>query len=57
MIQEFECPECGEYFDVDTDKRDGTATCLDCQETFMIDVDAEFRDGSWHLLTKLVKMP
>ncbi len=50
-MNEIECPECGEWLEVGENAIQ--VTCLDCQRTWNIDRDGEFRDGSWRDLTKL----
>lgn len=54
MSQSFFCPTTG--CDEELELRDFAIaiTCPECQETFDVDTDAEFVNGSWRDLTKLV---
>jgi hypothetical protein len=50
-LPEYECPKCGEWFKVGTIEDE-----LDCSCGAHLHVsrDGEFRDGTWHDLTRLV---
>lgn len=50
----YECPECGEWLEI----KEGVQTldCTCCGEPLEFDADAEFRDGMWHDLSKLVSL-
>src|ERR1700726_2083696 len=50
--RELECPNCGEWIGV-TGKHE-YFDCLWCNEPLLLNIDADFRDGVWHDLTKLV---
>jgi predicted RNA-binding Zn-ribbon protein involved in translation (DUF1610 family) len=54
LYPSYECPVCGEWIEITPNKEKGTFNCPECYERLRLDVDAEFRDGSWHDLSKLV---
>ena len=50
---EYECPNWGEWIELGDFQHQGD--CPECQESFIVDADSEFIDGSWHDRTKLIK--
>jgi hypothetical protein len=48
------CPVCDEWIEIVPGKEKGAFNCPWCHELLRLDVDAEFTDGSWHDLSKLV---
>lgn len=50
-----ECPWCEYPIEIDEHLHYGVIHCPECQEPSVLDVDAEFCDGSWHDLSKLIK--
>ena len=49
----YESPCCG--IEVEIDREDKSVFCPGCHKLLDVDVDAEFVNGSWHDLTKLVE--
>lgn len=49
---ELECPKCGEWIEIPDFAV--SVTCLDCQESWIVDHDAEFVDGMWRDRTQLI---
>jgi transcription initiation factor IIE alpha subunit len=54
MYPSYECPQCNDWIEIGPGKEKGTFNCPSCGEVLRLDADAEFRDGSWHDLSKLV---
>ncbi len=51
-MEDHECPSCGETLEVG--EFDSKVTCLECQNSWIVDRDAEFDNGSWRDLSKLI---
>ncbi len=52
---EYECPVCGEWIETPEHYQgDYKVRCPSCGEKLVLSVDAEFENGSWHDLSKLV---
>ncbi len=53
MNPEYECPVCGDYIAI-LPTTPENFDCPWCKEPLFISSDAEFEDGIWHDLTRLV---
>jgi hypothetical protein len=55
MNPKYEAPCCGEWIEIlpTTDK--DNMICPWCRKRLRLEIDAEFIDGHWHDLSKLVK--
>ena len=51
-MKEYECPVCGEWNDIDEFQIQ--CECLNCQNSLIVNRDAEFVDGAWRDRTKLL---
>jgi hypothetical protein len=51
---EIECPKCREWLDIN-DSYQTQADCPTCESRWTVDYDAEFVDGSWRDLTRLIE--
>lgn len=50
----YECPVCGEWIEILSTTNKANMNCPWCNERLRLDVDAEFDNGSWRDLSKLV---
>jgi DNA-directed RNA polymerase subunit RPC12/RpoP len=56
FVQEYPCPNCGEWLDIDLHKSDGGLHCTECQEFLIVSEDGEFVNGAWRDRTKLIQV-
>jgi endogenous inhibitor of DNA gyrase (YacG/DUF329 family) len=52
-MRTYDCPRCGR--EIEVEPGDKLLFCPDCGKLLEVDHDAEFVDGSWRDLTKLVE--
>ena len=54
MHRDYECPKCGDWIELHTETSGTVFKCPWCNERLRLDADAEFENGIWHDLSKLV---
>jgi len=56
MNPSYECPnpECQEWIEILPTTQKDDFSCPWCDEKLRLDIDAEFENGMWHDLSKLV---